>query len=401
MKRIIVLLCLMILSNLCSQAQEKSKPTVRIKMDSLMSQLSPLNEAGKAKAFNEYFHGYIQQNIDEAYQALELIEERSREEKDTSILINSLVLTAEYYWRKGAYKDGIVYGLEAVKLAESNARFEYELARSYQNLGTIHLFLYNREAAVKYYKQASKLFFKLGDVKSLCSIYNNTGVAYMDAAKMKTNTIFTDSALFYFEKTINQKGKARVSTVLNALGNSGGIYVIQENWSKAKTIFDEWIELEKANKNISARAMIYGNIGVMHLRLRNYTLAEKYLYEGLDLAIGLGSKFEIQEYYHYLSELNESKGSYKEALDYNNKWVSLKDSIYNADKVTQINELETKYDTDKKEQQITQLEQENIIQELEAQRQKQLKTFSVIAVGLLLLAVGLLYSRYRSKNKTN
>src|SRR5690606_1610303 len=64
-------------------------------------------------------------------------------------------------------------------------------------------------------------------------------------------------------------------------------------------------------------------------------------------------------------------------------------------------ELLAKYETEKKEQQIAALEQNNVIKDLKSARQKQLITFSLVGAGLLLLAVGLLYVRYRDKIKTN
>lgn len=72
------------------------------------------------------------------------------------------------------------------------------------------------------------------------------------------------------------------------------------------------------------------------------------------------------EYYKSLALLKELQREYKQALEFANRGTAMKDSIYEIEKATAINELETKYQVAKKEQEIftakTELEQKERLQ---------------------------------------
>ncbi len=314
------------------------------------------------------------------------------EENDTLLLINSNTFLAEYYWRKGAYEDAMKEVLESTRLIESNSDYQLELARCYQTLGTIHLYLNNSMEALDYYKKSAKIYVKKNQITSVVSVYNNMGVVYMDAAKLEEKPSYNDSALKYYNKVFENKEKSNIDNLLYSLGNAGSIYVEKGEYDKANELFKEWEELESKNPSNTQKAMIYGFIGELNRRKQNYPLAENYFLEGLKNAKAIDSKFEIQEYYLNLSMLYEQTGEFKKAYQMLINGKNLQDSLFNTEKNETIRELEKKYETEKKEQEITLLSQEKDLAET---RQR----LFIIATGLLVVITSLILFQYIQRNR--
>lgn len=385
----------------CCLATQLTEKELKSKADSLVTAWSSVDSLQLGRTYNNFFNSYIQTDIDEAFEVISLLKLHSLSTGDTTLLINTIVSTAEYCWRKGKYTEGILASLEATSLAEKSGGHQYELARGYQNLGTINLFLYNKKETIYYYQKASEIYLDIDEFKYLGSVLNNSGVAYMDAAEKENNSSYLDSAQVYFSRVIELGKRARNSTILNALGNSAYIHVLQGNWNEASRIYEEWESLEAGHTNTSARAMHYVNIGLMHLRQNNTSLARRYLTEGLELAREIESVYEIKEYYLNLAELEKLNKNYEAALNYTQLWAALKDSIYDTEKAAAISELEKRFDTEQKERQIANLEQENQIKVLQAQREKQARIILVVVVVALLIIAGMFYVRVKVKAKSN
>ena len=110
-----------------------------------------------------------------------------------------------------------------------------------------------------------------------------------------------------------------------------------------------------------------------------------------------------------LSEVYEAKGNLNKALDYYKQYHELNDSILSKDNIDYINELQVKYETEIKENEIKLKETE--IQILNQKTIAQRSKFIAISLGLLTLliaAVGLYYGlrqKYRrqqlEKEKTD
>lgn len=356
-----------------------AQESVEVRLDSMIATFPELDETIRGKAIITFTQEYLHTDIEEALEVINRLQQYGEEVSDTIVLINSFALKAEYHWRKGDYQSGVLAGMDAIEFAQQNERFELELARGHQTVGTIHLYLYNSDEAIAHYRAAAEIYKSNDMAAALAGVLNNTGVVYMDAAEEQNNEELIDSALYYFEEALQFKGRMKTHTILNALGNMGSIYVERENWTEAKRAYDEWERFEKDNPNKTARAMHYGAIGQMHLKTGSIQLAENYLTEGLDLAKDLGSKFEIQEYYYHLSQFYESKENFKEAYGYAKMWTSLKDSLFDVEKVNKINELEANYDSVEKEKQI-----QKANNELERRR-----IYQVFLTIIILLVVAL------------
>jgi signal transduction histidine kinase len=81
-------------------------------------------------------------------------------------------------------------------------------------------------------------------------------------------------------------------------------------------------------------------------------------------------------------------------MQYYKKYTSLKESLFNETKHLQIEEMQTKYESEKKENEIALLKKNNEIQNLE-------KVLLLITLVLVFVIIIILYIRFRQKLKMN
>ncbi|MEP0368335.1 MAG: histidine kinase [Cyclobacteriaceae bacterium] len=120
--------------------------------------------------------------------------------------------------------------------------------------------------------------------------------------------------------------------------------------------------------------------------------------QNLVIARKLGNKEQIALSQEILASSNAYLGDYKNAYTNMLSFHQLKDSLNGVEKSKTVQELETKYETEKKEIEIASLSQQASIQQLQIQQKNQTMLIGVV-VFLLLAAV--IYFIYREKNLRN
>ena len=97
-----------------------------------------------------------------------------------------------------------------------------------------------------------------------------------------------------------------------------------------------------------------------------------------------------------LYKIDSARGNFQDALNYRNKYIHLSDSIKSQETFTKVAELETKYETQKKEREIEQTRAE-----LKEKERFQLFLMIIIAL-ILLISIGgyiLLHQSYDLKKR--
>jgi signal transduction histidine kinase len=106
----------------------------------------------------------------------------------------------------------------------------------------------------------------------------------------------------------------------------------------------------------------------------------------------LGTRLELKDLYLRASELNEASGNSTEALVWHKKFVALNDSVINEKNTGNINLMEIKYDTEKKEKQL-------IIQQATINKKNTLNYILAGSIVSLLIISLLFYRTYTQKRK--
>lgn len=268
-----------------------------------------------------------------------------------------------------------------------------KIAASLGNIGLLFSNQTNYGKAEEYLRQALNLKLKSGaSTRSLGIGYLNLGLAIGNQGRYEEELGLYRLSLKYFQEINDLRG---VSMLYNNFGWNyhHAIY----NPDSAIFYYKKAIAIRKDLKNILGTAQSMTNLAELYIKLGNQTEALKLLEESEDLAFEADSKREI-----YLVELNyarflESIGDYQAALEKLKVAEAYEDSVINLESRTKVLELETKYATAQKEQQIA--NQKLQLSEKEASlRTQQLQIAGLIGGLVILILFGLVfYNQYRAK----
>jgi serine phosphatase RsbU (regulator of sigma subunit) len=256
------------------------------------------------------------------------------------------------------------------------------MAYSYHNLGSIYYNLEEYSKAIDYFTRALAINQKLKNNVDIASNHNNLGSAYLEQKEYS-------KALWHFNQAYNlfiSTGHERYAAI--CAGNIGCIYEDQGNYQQAIEAHNKAMAIHEMFQDVQSQCNCYYNLGRAYAGLNDYKLSESMYYKGLSLAKKISNTEIEYEINFSLHELYVKKGDYKRALEHFKTYTSIKDSIFNEQKQLQITEIETKYESEKKEQQIT-LQKYQIATQSAELKQEQFKQYGLILI--LILVIGLVF----------
>jgi serine phosphatase RsbU (regulator of sigma subunit)/tetratricopeptide (TPR) repeat protein len=314
------------------------------------------------------------------------------EQGDKQMIANIKGNMGAAYYTIGKNVEAIEYYLPALKFAEELSD-STRLGTLLLNIGAVYAEQPGTlDSAINYYHRAIDIGEVVEDQYIVGVSTMNLGEVYMEKEQY-------DSALYYLDKSLTiLTDKVYISTALNLMGS---IYSNRGDFKNAITYHQDGLEMaRKVNaqqqivQNLLGLASTYENLDNHKKAIENYkeaaTIAEE---TGLDLERsnayeGLASNYaEIGDTinaYRYLSLQNE-----------------IEDIIYRIESTNRTTDLINNYQMEKKQSEITLLQQQAQIDELKGKRQRGI-TIGIGVVGLLILALaGGLYSRMRFIRRTN
>jgi signal transduction histidine kinase len=140
-------------------------------------------------------------------------------------------------------------------------------------------------------------------------------------------------------------------------------------------------------------------MGELFIEQRNYVKAEDYLKRGLELATQNDLKKIKETAFSGLSEVYEGRGDFKRSNAYLKDFIMLKDSIINEDNVRIIADAETKYESEKQENEILRQRAQLAEKDIEVRRKNTL-IYGGFGLAILLGLLGyLVYNQQQLKNR--
>jgi len=328
----------------------------------------------------------------------------------------------------------IKYGRQALELSQ---KLDYDKGRAHalKNIGVGNYYLSNYDKSLEYYLSSLKVMEKIGDKEGVSSTLNNIGVVYWKLNNYdKALEIYTESlkmmkelknregisrslnnigliymtlknydkALEFFLETLKITKEIGIkNNIAYCLNNIGSIYWYLENYDRS---LEYYLESLKINKEINNKYGIAGstkNVGGVYLKLKNYDKSLVYLKKGLKLAKEIKAKDLLQSVYGSFYKLYYGKANYKKSLEYYMLYSEVKDRIFTEESSKKTAEMQTKYETEKKEKENEVLRKNNEIQNLEIIRQTSIRNSFIVISLLILILVFVVYQRYRGKKRAN
>ena len=131
--------------------------------------------------------------------------------------------------------------------------------------------------------------------------------------------------------------------------------------------------------------------------VNNYELAKKYAKLNLEIASDPAYiKFRVSSY-EVLSDVYGKTGDYKNSLEYHKLFKAAYDSVFNEDLSHKLIELQTKYETERTEKELSLLKDQQELKNIVIQKQRYL--IVLISAALVLLSVLAFFLIRSNKNR--
>jgi signal transduction histidine kinase len=290
---------------------------------------------------------------------------------------------------RGQFHDAFEYYLNSLKYYEEIGDKQNQ-AIALNNIGLLNQNLGDLQRAVDYTKRAAAINEEIKSYYHLCTNYGNLGSIYQE---MK-NWDEAEKYLLLSYKISREQGF--ILDEARTLLNLGSVYLNNSNLEKARKAFNESLQLCLDNGISYGEMLNYFNMVDVYMIEEDYERAELYLDKTLEIAKELGQDNIIKQVYGQKSEICEHTGRYNDALRFQRKYQQLSDSLNKLANKEHIQELQTRYETEKKELDNQRLRAEN---ESKA-RIIQIQRLTVAAIVLILVLLALLtWVAYRSSKR--
>ena len=291
---------------------------------------------------------------------------------------------ANAYMFKGELDKSLEYHIKGIKLLEEEKN-RRRLEGAYVNISAVFGQLDDHDKQIEYLKKALNI-----------TAPENTesfGLTHGDLALIYLEKDDLDTAFFHLKKA-DSLSKLIKSPMLDffTTRNWGEYYLKNNNNLKSISFLEKALSLSKASNYSYYEKELLLSLGEVYIGLNEFDKAEKYLLEAIEKSEKIGVKEFPKKAFFFLSQLNEKKGNYNKAYNYLSKYNILKDSLISESHVDIVNELEVKYQTEKKDKTIL----ENEIK-LEKSQAKTL-TMTILIISLLLASI-LLWFVFQQRQK--
>ena len=349
------------------------------------------NPKQKLRIKNAY--GLVEQykgNLDEALNIFdENIEYSATIAKDSSMMGSSYEARGLIYKEKGDYEKALDEVLKAIKIFEE---IDDPFAVSYNLhlLGDIESRMGNFQKSIEHHLKALP-YLESNNINSWVStVLMCLGNEQMNLQDFEKSIEFYNRSLKVSEK-INDNYSQQITH-----NNLGEVYLLLEQFEQALSHAEQsgkLLEITKHESKILENQNLIGKI--YHLSGQSKKAIPYYNYV-IPVADSLGLKLLLSDSYLHRSDAYLGLKDHRLALEDFKKHSVVKDSIFNNEKSAQIENMRAKYDTEKKEQQITLQEKEIIVLEQKASIGNLQKL--LMGIGLLLSLIGFYAIRQRMKS---
>lgn len=267
------------------------------------------------------------------------------------------------------------------------------LMLTYTNLGGyLGQAPWESDEAMTFFHKAEVIASALNDSDMLAHIYVGMGQFLSTKKDYEQSRYYTQKAI-----VLSQQYR-KIRTLQVAYNNMAGTYLSEDNPSVAITYANKSLQSGFVHPRHSYLNP-YSVLGSAYFQLKNYVQAEKYLLMALKVSREIGARDRTSQIYEHLAQLYRAQKNYDKAMEYQDAYSSLRDSVMNEQKLTATRRWEVRYNAIEKDKELA-LNHEVINRQQTLLKVKNFWIFTIIIGSLLLAALLIsLYRSYRHKQK--
>ena len=288
------------------------------------------------------------------------------------------------YDQQANFAKALQYYFKALEYYDKKALSEKQ-AMTYTNIGIVYKAQKDYRKALGYYRKAYDTYLKTTDEFGKTVSAGNLGSILINFKSYKESLKYSEIARQGYVKIDGDRFTGY------PLANMAIVYDSLRQFDRANTYYTEAIRLQEFYNNgfeVAENANAFAGCLIRQGKFEeSVAISEK----AMSFAKSSDAYLPMVVAYKNLSKANAELGKFSEAYRYSNLYTTGKDSLFAIEKTKSIAEMETKYETEKKEKLL-------IVQQAEAKQQN----FILIVISLLacfaIMTVLLLFRQQRLKN---
>jgi len=346
-------------------------------------------QEGKAYALNQL--GTVYRNFSDFKKSIAFHNEAlkiSDEIDNDEFKVLSLNMLGVVYRRNDAIKTALDYNQQALELAESVSNPSLHIKRhiniSLNCIGNLYDTLGQYDLAIMQFQRALENDRVLNNKLGLAINNQDIGNCYEKKGELQ-------NALDYYRKSLslNDEINNRFGKVFCQNSISQIYLAILQQIVKPATVIGDYLILSS----------IHINMGWAHLDLGDLVLAERQMKKGKEMASKSDIPSLVMEANKQLSDLESKKGDFKQALLYYKAADTFDQEITNERNLRYMNDLILRYESEKKNSQISVLAKDNELIRLRLRKNQTTILVSALVIGLVATILFIMYRQYQSNNE--
>lgn len=305
------------------------------------------------------------------------------------------------YNYSGLFDKANEYQFKALELVE---KIGENTAYIHMNIALNYVQEKNYRKSYEHNKKSIALFQELDIIPYVAQGYKAIGDNYSDMSLIDSAEYFYNKAFEIFTELDDQNSIARHHMVIGIINQKRGLH------KKGEAKYNLALKTIPKGENQKLRFAIYSNLCELYLMWTDSSVGSKtnLLHKTINYATEM---FETAQYFEaldmqtkalkYLYKANYKLGNKITALNYADKYIVMKDSLITEQKQKAIAEMQTKYETEKKEQQIEIQQNKLENQQLSLKQERLIRDFFIGGFTLILILTIVILRNLIQKRKAN
>jgi two-component system, sensor histidine kinase PdtaS len=313
------------------------------------------------------------------------------------------VLLGASYKYQGNYPQSLLYTLKALKTAQTLGDTSMQLCQINNTLGVIYNEIDNKEMAAKYFIDGLEVAKRHRDENTIYLLSVNTSIIYLWLGQANKALSMLEFIPEKIRRSEDQFTKAKIAEAYLRT------YTLLGQFEKARSYCDTLLYYTENNEALKGMQKSVCAVAAQYfIFTKQFQKARHYLTRLTDLlkndAFGFAHIQREQLWY----KLDSAQGNFQSAFIHLLFYKRTIDSIFNVNKLRQLQALGVEYETAIKEdsikakdRNISLLTQKNNLQAANLKQAGLIKNITIIGIILVLIIMGLLYRQYLHKQKNN
>lgn len=355
-------------------------------IDSLkkVSRTKPISDLKQIVIYQKIATAYLRSQYDSSKIYADLSLKMAEKINNDSLRANTLIIMGILMANKSEFNEALKFYQQAFSIFEK-INNKMGIGRVYNSLGHLHKRMGDAqrvkplfEKALAYCKKAEAILAKTTNYEDLLRTYSNIGIIYRDLKKF-------DEAKKYLLRGVDLMEKHNIQGIGYVYANLGQIYMDRDkDYDLAIKYMNKSLKISQLIGDKQSHEHALRNLAKAHSFKKDFPKAIEYGKAAVEISLALKDPNRAFNSYQVLYKVQSNAGLYKDALYNLERCKALEDSTLKNEKMKSIADIETKYETKKKEIEIQNLNLKNDLQ----------KRQLIILVGgflILIIFIGTLF----------